>query len=52
MGLGKYNEAIECFDEALRLNPEYTFARNGKSIALEILNRNTKANANYAYAKK
>jgi len=32
--LGKLNEAIECFDKALEINPNHIYARFFKSITL------------------
>jgi tetratricopeptide (TPR) repeat protein len=33
--LGKYEEAISCFDEVLKMTPEYSWAWFGKGAALE-----------------
>ncbi|MGB7637922.1 MAG: tetratricopeptide repeat protein [Nitrososphaeraceae archaeon] len=40
--LGKYNEAIECFDKALKINPKYANALYNKALALGKL-RGTKS---------
>jgi len=37
--LGKYNEAIEAYDEALRINPDYTSAWNNKGVVLSRLGK-------------
>ncbi|VVB70852.1 Tetratricopeptide repeat protein [uncultured archaeon] len=34
---GKYNEAIEAFDKAIEMAPEWKVPRNNKSIALQEL---------------
>jgi tetratricopeptide (TPR) repeat protein len=31
--VGQYNEAIECFDRAIKLNPSHNEALNNKDIA-------------------
>ncbi|MEA2045640.1 MAG: tetratricopeptide repeat protein [Euryarchaeota archaeon] len=38
-GLGDYTEAIRCYDEAIRINPQYTDAWNNKGLALGDLGR-------------
>ena len=37
--LGRYKQAITCYDEALRINPNYTLAQKNKKICLEKLRR-------------
>lgn len=36
---GKYDEALECFDKALSLDPKNTHAWNQKGVALRSLGR-------------
>src|ERR687886_616326 len=40
---GQHEEAIAAFEEALKINPTYDWALNGKGIALNNLGRNTEA---------
>jgi Flp pilus assembly protein TadD len=49
---GKYNEAIKCFDEAIRLDPKDVDAWNNKGIVLGALGRISEANAAKAKAKE
>jgi tetratricopeptide (TPR) repeat protein len=37
--LGKYEEAIRCYDEALEINPKYAYAWNNKGDALNGLGK-------------
>ena len=37
--LGQYNEAIECFDRVLKLNPSHTEALNNKDIVISNLTK-------------
>ena len=37
ISLGRYEEAIECFDRTLGINPDFTEARDHKRLALESL---------------
>jgi len=32
--LNRYQEALQCFDNALEIDPQYTFAQKGKRTAL------------------
>jgi tetratricopeptide (TPR) repeat protein len=41
--LGKLNEAIECFDKALEINPNHIYARFFKSITLGDLGKYNEA---------
>jgi len=41
--LGNLNEAIQCFDKALEINPKYLFAYYLKGVFLSELNNNEKA---------
>lgn len=40
---GKYEEAIECFDKALELDPTYIRAYNNKGCVFEALNKHEEA---------
>jgi tetratricopeptide (TPR) repeat protein len=48
----KYDGAIKCFDEAIRLNPKLAAAWNGKGCALQSLGRFADADAALAKAKE
>jgi len=48
----KYNEALQAFDEAIELNPEYAKAWYYKGVALQQLGRTTDADAAFARAKE
>ncbi len=60
--LGRYDEAIRCYDTALEINPEYAYLWNGKGNALYDLGRYDEAircydkaleiNPEYKLAKK
>lgn len=41
--LGKYDEAISCFDEVIRIDPDDFLARYNKAMALEALGRFSEA---------
>jgi tetratricopeptide (TPR) repeat protein len=47
----KYNEAIKCYDEVIKLDPMNAVALNNKVNALNALGRTTEANATIAKAK-
>jgi tetratricopeptide (TPR) repeat protein len=49
---GKYNEAIEAYDEAIRLDSNLAGTWNNKALALAGLGRNAEANAAFAEAKE
>jgi len=49
---GNYAEAVQAFDEAIRLDPEHAAAWNNKGLALKLLGRTTEANEAYAKAEK
>jgi Flp pilus assembly protein TadD len=49
---GKYDEAIENYDEAIRLDPQYANAWYAKGYALRLLGRTTEADAAFAKAKE
>jgi tetratricopeptide (TPR) repeat protein len=36
---GKYQEAIECYDKALRLDPNYSLAQDNKKLLLDFLSK-------------
>ena len=41
--LGKYTESIEAYDQALKLDPEYSIAMNNKGVILSKLGRYAEA---------
>jgi tetratricopeptide (TPR) repeat protein len=49
---GKYDEAILCYDEAIRLDPNLVQEWYNKGVALEALGKTTEANAAFAKAKE
>jgi len=51
-GLGKYDEAIKAFDEAIRLDPNYVDAWSNKGNAFKLLGRTTEADVAFAKAKE
>jgi tetratricopeptide (TPR) repeat protein len=40
--LGKYNEVIECYDQAIKIDPNYTLAINNKNNLLKKISNNKK----------
>ena len=40
MELGKYEEALGFFDEAIRINPSYKYAHDNRKIAIQTINKN------------
>ena len=42
-GLKKYNEALECYDRALKFNPHFVIAIEKKGILLRFLHKNEEA---------
>jgi tetratricopeptide (TPR) repeat protein len=59
--LGKHNEAIECYDKAIKIDPNYALAWNNKDLALynlgkynesiECYDKAIKIDPNYALAR-
>jgi Flp pilus assembly protein TadD len=49
---GKYDEAIKCFNEAIRLDPKEVDAWNNKGVALKALGRTDEAGPAFAKAKE
>jgi tetratricopeptide (TPR) repeat protein len=49
---GKYDEAIQAYDEAIKLDPTLAAAWSNKGLALEALGRTTEAEAAFAKAKE
>ncbi|NES69991.1 MAG: tetratricopeptide repeat protein [Okeania sp. SIO2D1] len=47
---GKYEEAIADFNQAIRLNPKYAKAYNGRGLVYTLLEKNEKALADYNQA--
>ena len=50
--LGKYDEAIKAYDEAIRLDPNLTGTWNNKGNVLEAMGRTNEADAAFARAKE
>lgn len=50
--LGKYDEAIRAYDEAVKLDPQYAEAWYNKGAALEALGRDTQAQTAFAKARE
>jgi len=50
--LGKYDEAIKAYDEAIRTDPNDAVAWNNKGAVLEAVGRTTEADAAFAKAKE
>jgi Flp pilus assembly protein TadD len=50
--LGKYNEAIQVFNEVIKLDPQNAEAWGDKGYALELLNKTTEADVAYTKAKE
>jgi tetratricopeptide (TPR) repeat protein len=49
--LKKYDEAMECFDKALDLNPKRLPSRVNKAICLGLLGRKEDSSGDFDYAK-
>lgn len=47
----KWEEAIQCFDKAIGLDPQYAYAWSGKGATLKALGRTREANEAFAKAK-
>ena len=43
MGLGRYNGAIKCYDQSIKLNPKYDLAWYGRGLILALLGNNDEA---------
>jgi tetratricopeptide (TPR) repeat protein len=41
--MGRFQEAVEAFDEALHLHPDYPYACGSKGLALRMLGRRAEA---------
>ena len=50
--LKKFNEALECFDEAIKINPQFEDAQSDKGVALGKLDHYDKAMECYDKASK
>jgi len=49
---GKYDEAIQAYDEAIRLDPEFAYPWFSKGVVLEYLGKVAEANEAYAKAEE
>ena len=49
---GDYENAIEAYDEAIRLNPQYAKAYNNRGIAYGLLGQQEQADRDFAKAKE
>jgi tetratricopeptide (TPR) repeat protein len=47
-----YEEAIQAYDEAIRIDPEYQTAWNNKAIVLQALGRASETNQSSAEAEE
>jgi len=52
LSLGRFEEAIACFDEVIKLDPEYSDAWYIKSSALKKLGRDEEAEQCFAKVKE
>ncbi|MEW6621427.1 MAG: tetratricopeptide repeat protein, partial [bacterium] len=50
--LRRYNEAVECFDKAINLNPAFQQAWYNKAIALQNLGKREQANKCFKEAQR
>ncbi len=50
--MGKYDEAIKAYDQAISINPQYANAWNNKGVALQALGRTSEADAAFAKAEE
>lgn len=50
--IGRCNEAIECYDNATRIDPNYKLAWSNKAVALKVLSRDSEAAIASAKAKE
>jgi len=51
-GLGQYELAIQSYDEAIRLDPQFSYAYNSRGIAYEALGNSIQAEQDFAKAKE
>ena len=51
-GQSKYDEAINAFDEAIKIDPNLAEAWNNKGLVLKVLGRTTEADAAFAKTKE
>lgn len=49
--IGRFNEAIECYENATRIDPYYKLAWSNKAVVLKELRRNSEADEALAKAK-
>jgi len=48
--LGRFEQAISAYDNATKIDPQYSDAWNNKGVALKALNRNSEADEAFAKA--
>ena len=50
--LGRYDEAIKAYDEAIRLDPNYAYPWYNRGRTLKLLGRTTEADAAFAKTRE
>ena len=52
MELGQYERAIQDYDEAIRLNPQYVYAYNNRGLTYQSLGKVEEAERDFQKAKE